>query len=540
MDNSGDEEHEAGVTDEEDDEDEMYESGFGEEDDEDDQGPPETEIEIQEESFNDMQVEFKIFLAEDDDEFIRWMSTIHVHCTHNGEIIGRAFGRYIKRDLIRPTFWRDMEEPSEELAAVAFGVFDRYGRLKKEFKDHPIRQGTGAWGSELDLGAIFLAEDIFINKEWRRRGIGRRVAHHLLEKARKGGRMLKFSLVVPGRLYRDIESDLKGKTQLEQRVIQFGAADVSSAFWRSLGFRRIGASACLGFAEDASHATHRILAKNDFEPAIEDPELDEAPEHESVADRNVEPAKNSWRLALLKDRLPLHHAVLTLSDIECVEFFTTFKNSDKPNDEWIKVDRSRMNVLHIAAGEVDPQSVHWLLDNSEYGETLLAARDVNGNTPLEHLESRLDTMRTRRERGRLTVDISDNFTGLFAETIDCLAALWGMKEPTPIERARLKFGCTCGSCIDGFLSPRMKFALLCQAEMTNDMLDVDTTDGEMWCMMHDYLFDYVAPHIQRNFTINASYRKGFANVLYHVAVTLRSNNSPTIANILGGIEHANE
>lgn len=55
-----------------------------------------------------------------------------------------------------------MEQPSQDLSSVAFRVFDRYGRLK-EFKDHPVRKGTGTWGSELDLGAIFVIEHIDIN-----------------------------------------------------------------------------------------------------------------------------------------------------------------------------------------------------------------------------------------------------------------------------------------------------------------------------------------------------------------------------------------
>jgi hypothetical protein len=87
------------------------------------------------------------------------MSTIHVHCSHEGKVIGRGLSRYVKRDHIRSAFWRDMEGPCQELSKVAFQLFNRYGRLKKEFKNHPIRMGTGVWGSELDLGSFFVIED---------------------------------------------------------------------------------------------------------------------------------------------------------------------------------------------------------------------------------------------------------------------------------------------------------------------------------------------------------------------------------------------
>jgi hypothetical protein len=168
---------------------------------------------------------------------------------------------------------------------------------------------------------------------------------------------------------------------------------------------------------------------------------------------------------------------------------------------------------------------------------------VKGNTPLEQLESELKTKRTKREHGMIIVDISDNFPGFTAEAIECLAVLRAVKDPTPTDYARLKFGCACGSCINGFLSPRMKFALLCQAELLHDLLNEEIEDGKMWCMMHDDLLTHVTPDIQRNFATNKSYRQGFANLFDHVALTLRENKAPTIVNVgltqLGHCDYSN-
>lgn len=124
-------------------------------------GPPELETEVSLHSLDDPElgkVAMKVFLQEDEEEFEAWMSTIHVHCTLNGHEIGRGIGRYVKRDYIRSHFWRDMEEPCQELSSIAFELFDRYGRLKPGFIDHPIRKGTGGWGSEFDLGSLFIIE----------------------------------------------------------------------------------------------------------------------------------------------------------------------------------------------------------------------------------------------------------------------------------------------------------------------------------------------------------------------------------------------
>lgn len=512
-------------------------------DEEESMSPEETEVEQKEHSLGDQKLTFKIFLAEDEDhedEFTRWMQTIRVHCSYKGKDIGRGFGRYVQRNRIRDSFWRDMEEPCQELSQIAFELFDRYGRLRTELKDHPIQKGTGVWGSELDLGSFFVIEDLLIDKEWRRKAIGTKIVTYLIEKSRARSRHSQFSLVVPGWLTRDIESDIRGKTEDEQREIRGRAVDNAVSFYRSLGFRRIGASSCFGLATHASHPARGILPTDDFDPAVEEPDVDEGPEHESSADWGVDQNRKSWRLELLKDRLPLHHATMTLPDSECVEFFKAWKSDENPADEWTKVERYSNNVLHIAACELKVQTVRWLIDDSGEGHILSLARNVKGYTPIEELESDLETKRTRRNHGMMIIDISDNFSGFAPEAISCLAALRSLGNLSQIQYAQLKFGCTCGLCTDGFLSPRMSFALLCQAEVTHDMLNEDVEDGETWCMMHDDLIIHVAPEIQRNFATNKSYRQGFANIFHHAATTLRNNRSPTILNVLNECMDASE
>jgi len=221
-------------------------------------------------------------------------------------------------------------------------------------------------------------------------------------------------------------------------------------------------------------------------------------------------------------------------------FFKAFKTSEESASDWTKVDRFSNNVLHVAACELKVQSVRWLLEHSNEGQKLNSARNAKGYTPLEELESQLESKRTTKEHGMLTVDISDQFHGFSPDAIGCLAAFRLLSNPSQIQYARLKFGCTCGACIDGFLSPRMRFALLCQAEITHDLLGMDVEDGEMWCMGLDYMFTHVALDIQRNFRTNKSYRQGFSNIFDHATVTLRGNRSPSILNILDTWENSGE
>jgi len=425
-----------------------------------------------------------------------------------------------------------MEEPCQELSMVAFGLFDRYGRLKRELKDHPIRKGTGVWGSELDLGPLFIIESVCVNRDWRRKGVGKKIVTCLIEKSHGEKTTPSFSLVTPGWLNSEIEPDIREKTKIQKRQIQFLAHDVAVSLYRSLGFRRIGTSSFFALATDPNHPAHTISCTADLDPPVAEPNVDECPENILAEDWFVDPTRSSWRLNLLQERLPLHHAAITLSDEKCMEFFQKFKLLNVSMDEWGKVDRLSKNVLHFTACEFKSLSTRWLMENANEGQVLSSARNIKGYTPQEELKSHLESQRTKREHGMITVDISDSFLGSPSEAIGCLVALRGMNNPSEIQYAQLKFGCTCNSCVDGFLSPRMKFALLCQAEIIHDMLKMDVGDGETWCMMHDYLFEHVAHGVQQNFRTNKSYRQGFANIFDHAAVTLRAGQAPTIHNVL--------
>lgn len=519
-------------------EDELHNSGeyF---DEDDDMGPPELEVEEQEHSLGesvDGQVTLKLYLQEDDDEFERWMQTIHVRCGYDGKEIGRGFGRYVNRDCIRPNFWRDMEEPCQELSTVAFEVFDRYGRLKQEFMDHTVRKGTGCWGSELNFGSLFIIEYMQVTKAWRRKGVGKIMTTSLIRKACAGRRQPAFTLAIPGWLTSDIRDDTDGKTNLEQQEIRLRALDAATSFYRSLGFRRIGASGCFGLATDPNHKAHQIPPVADFDPFQEEAEED-VPEDGDEVETPFEilfgdPAKSSRRLKLLQDRLPLHHATITLSDSECVDFYKEFKKSENSGEDWVKVDRFRKNVLHLAACELKIKSVQWLLENADEGQVLSSAMNSEGYTPLEGLEYHLESKRTTLEHGTMTICISDRFCGFPSEAIACLAALYGNETFTRIQLLRLKYGCTCGECVNGFLSPRMKFALLCQAEIGHDMLSEEIEDAEHWCLLHEDTIIHVAPDIQRNFLTNKSLRTGFGKIFLHTTDALRANIAPTIDNIL--------
>lgn len=103
-----------------------------------------------------------------------------------------------------------MEQPTEETSALAFDLFDRYGRLKPEFKVHPVKKGSGIWNTELNEGDIFSIESLGINGQYRRLGQGTTLVRAMLEKVRD--KTLGFVTVVrPGVLRSELLCEASGE-----------------------------------------------------------------------------------------------------------------------------------------------------------------------------------------------------------------------------------------------------------------------------------------------------------------------------------------
>lgn len=113
--------------------------------------------------------------------------------------------------------------------------------------------------------------------------------------------------------------------------------------------------------------------------------------------------------------------------------------------------------------------------------------------------------------------------------------LKGLEDVPELEKLRLKFGCTCGQCTSGFLSPRMRFALRCQADINHDLLAYDDIeDGEDFVSTISHLLDFVLPRVRQNLKTNKSMRQGFTNLFSYFARCVKDDDSrlPTEDNVL--------
>ncbi|KAH2160185.1 hypothetical protein KXW37_010038 [Aspergillus fumigatus] len=220
---------------------------------------------------------------------------------------------------------------------------------------------------------------------------------------------------------------------------------------------------------------------------------------------------------------------LTSGDNDYAEVLSRlFDGVAKDDPRWKLTDADGNTVLHFAATKIRPISVQWILSRTT---ELLHQRNNDGETPLDALLAKLENIRTTDYYNLEAEDVSDYFSGFSDAAVSCLMSLNGSNEGTDDEWQRLKYGCTCGRCISGFLSPRMRSAFEYQAEILSDQLLEDISNGELW-VANDSSRLYLFSHRLRN-KLKASQRmrKGLVALLGHIAACLQRNMIPSEHNV---------
>lgn len=125
----------------------------------------------------------------------------------------------------------------------------------------------------------------------------------------------------------------------------------------------------------------------------------------------------------------------------------------------------------------------------------------------------MEQKRNVHEYGFKRIDISDRFTGYDDATISCLILLRDLdrEQMSATEFSRLKFGCTCGGCLEGFLSPRLLDMLLNTAEVTFDWIYTyrKHLKGEEWYLENQDVIQYLPEPISQSLITHKDSRIGF-------------------------------
>ena len=356
--------------------------------------------------------------------------------------------------------------------------------------------------------------------------VGRRIVDAILDLVRKKSRHF-FALVRPGYLSQDL-ADVDAKKRASTiKELQTG----SEQFWRSMGFRRVGKSEWLAFTDDVSHPSRNLEVSKDSN------------QFEESRPRGVMPKAMHIIIDVLFDPEE--------SDIACVRKMQEVDSAEMKASTWLFADCHSETILHLAARSKKAEAVAYLLSVLPH---LADVRNAMGYTPLEALQQSLESHRTMQFCGEVTVMTSDDFKGFQSSEIACLASLTGTQIVDIIEVSdqdnlafpsatddveivqhtlRLKYGCTCGQCIGGFLSPRMLQALLCQAETEHDILaQALSSSGPDWVKNNGGVLGYLTATVRRNMATNKAMRQGFANMCDYIAQCLRVKRLPNEKNVL--------
>ena len=109
------------------------------------------------------------------DEWEDWPWLHHLEVSVDSpkkDFIGACSGNVVDRKRIRADFYTEMEAPTHELSELAFGLFDRWGNIKSDYLEHPVKKGSGVWGKELNRGSFFYIENLKVDKDHYRQGFG--------------------------------------------------------------------------------------------------------------------------------------------------------------------------------------------------------------------------------------------------------------------------------------------------------------------------------------------------------------------------------
>ncbi|OQV01525.1 hypothetical protein CLAIMM_06866 [Cladophialophora immunda] len=420
-----------------------------------------------------------------------------------GDRVGFCAAKLIRRTKIRGNFYKEMSKPFDEPTLLAFDLFDRFGSLKDDYENHATRKALRMWGTILDYGDILLIEDIIIEKPFRRLGLGRKIVTALLEttkrKTNNGFAAILWPQSSKDIHFEDLLAAIVGDSGSTHRPAVFDLHDCVAIPWaRSLGFRRIGSSIWLGL--ECWHG-QAIPRENDFDPPVFSP-----------AGQDTLP-KSIWS---------------DLSDKRFLKAVQQYLQCDKPDSQrWFATDKEANTLLHLAALHFLPESVGWIMQQSTSAH-LIAIRNSSGNNPLEALLQKLEMLRTRSWSGTSIKIVADDFEGHTIAMAKCIALFKGIETHTDKDLEQFRYGCTCGECAGGYLSPRMRFLLSARAERQRSELceEVDNLPGTEWVEAHSYQLVGLPQYCLKLLSRYKGAREGYVRLCGHITSCLFASRPP--------------
>jgi hypothetical protein len=404
-------------------------------------------------------------------EQLTWLEELDGNVDIGSESVAYCHATLIRRKNIANLFYDAMAATSHVHSSMAFELFDRFGRLKDEHRSHPVKKGSAVWQDEMDNGDILLITALVVDELYSKSTMGCDLLVSMLRNtfvessnffaiAHLSAITLAAECRPPEPLSRNAEHS-SWPNYNEQ---------ISKGILRFLGFKRLGITDWFIAASDTEHKSHELSPEEDFDPSLGNDAYRE--------DFCMLISSVNADSVYCREPAPLIKLLIDMS----------------PDDpRWHAVDRHGNNLMHVVALHFKPYTMEIMMRRKS---ALCAQKNIFGESPLEALQYKLERLRTQRKDEYTVHHVSDDFEGHHDGAVRCLEILQGSPR-TEISKLRLKYGCTCGGCQSGLLSPRMRLSIMYEAQKQHRIMlwAFQTQDGAGFAALCDAMLEFIPPKI---------------------------------------------
>ncbi|RPD65375.1 hypothetical protein L226DRAFT_480019 [Lentinus tigrinus ALCF2SS1-7] len=469
------------------------------------------------------------FEAEPHYEYPRVLKHVNVEAIH--PVLGRVGSLQalqINRKRCRGEFIIVMDEESQELCDFALALFDENGCFRPELVEHEYHKGTGVWGRELDNGMLLYVLSVRVNNErHRRNGIGTFLLQQLSESqyAPAGSYLIAWP-----------SPEFQYKAQSEERWQNH--KHIAVDFFQKNHFRRVGRTQFLACSVDPSHASRSLAVGEDVpeqKQAFDDQQPPSAAHSgglDTLTEQNLANFLESTGTAPFDDpSCPLQVLIAVKRfGMPTIDVVKRIQDAYGRNPSMVREkDEEGNTALHVAAASHNLAAVQALLAlplESGILEDLTLRDNKNGFTPLEACD------REMRRSKEFAQTLLGTWSGHPAHALRTQYVLkcasgenLGISEDDYVETRR--WGCTCGACTDGWLSPRMRYRLLWSAQIGADNMMVATMGLTRGSGVPSYApgIDYLPEDVQET-RITKTFYGGYEAVVRAIADVLERPGLP--------------
>lgn len=167
-----------------------------------------------------------------------------------------------------PNLYAEMDEISQGCLDMAHALFNNWGALRPEFTHPPSGQGTSVWHQGFNWRPVLLIDELQVMPGCGRLGIGRRLIDALLHRVCTTSGDWWYAVAYPTLFWTvALSHQLTQLPESKRRAVISHHTQRSVAFFRSLGFRRIGASAYFAWSPRSDHPSRLLALEDDYDPS---------------------------------------------------------------------------------------------------------------------------------------------------------------------------------------------------------------------------------------------------------------------------------